>query len=82
MEVTRIIAAIDSQIAKLQQARALLSETQTSIVRGPGRPKSTTTAATPVVKAARRKRVLSAEARKRIADAQKRRWAEHRKATK
>ena len=30
--------------------------------------------------APRRKRVLSAEARKRIAAAQKRRWAEHRKA--
>ncbi|MCU1260648.1 MAG: hypothetical protein JWO80_3533 [Bryobacterales bacterium] len=28
---------------------------------------------------ARKKRVLSAEARKRIASAQKRRWAEHRK---
>ena len=33
------------------------------------------------VEEAPRKRVLSAEARKRIAQAQKRRWAEHRKKT-
>ncbi len=36
-------------------------------------------AAVPGLEEAPRKRVLSAEARKRIAQAQKRRWAEHRK---
>jgi hypothetical protein len=39
----------------------------------PGRPKGSAS------KPQRRKRVLSADARKRIADAQKRRWAERRK---
>jgi hypothetical protein len=43
MEVNRIIAEIDAQIAKLQQARALLAGTAvaaaTAVVRGPGRPK-------------------------------------------
>lgn len=38
-------------------------------------------AAGPAAEEAPRKRVLSAEARKRIALAQKRRWAEHRKKT-
>jgi hypothetical protein len=49
-----------------------------------GRPRLTATpepaAATPQTAAPRRKRVLSEAARKRIAAAQKRRWAEHRKA--
>ena len=44
MEVSRIIAEIDSQISKLQQARALLSDTTTAPVApvkraGRGRPK-------------------------------------------
>jgi hypothetical protein len=41
---------------------------------------SPTAAAPPVSSEPRRKRVLSESARKRIAAAQKRRWAEHRKA--
>ncbi len=49
-----------------------------------GRPSSASLASiAPVAKsqgAPRKKRVLSAEARKRIAAAQRRRWAEHRKA--
>ena len=74
MEVSRIIAEIDAQISKLQQARALLSGTSQAIRRGPGRPKGT---ATPKVKRAKRK--LTPEGRKRIADAMKKRWAERRK---
>lgn len=77
LEVTRILAEIDAQIAKLQQARALLAggSTGTGAKRSPGRPKkAATTAAKPA-----KKRQLSPEARKRIADAQKRRWAERRK---
>lgn len=69
MEVSRIIAEIDVQIQKLQQARALLAGTQTVRV-GPGRPKGSKAAA---------KRKLSPEGRKRIADAMKKRWAERRK---
>ena len=69
MQVNEIIAEIDAEIARLQQARALLGG---GPVKGkPGRPKGSG------IKG--RKRVLSAEARKRIADAQKRRWAERRK---
>ena len=80
MEVSRIIAEIDAQIAKLQQARALLAGAAAVGGRRPGRPKGTTAAAAKTsVSRKRSKRVLSPEARKRIADAQKRRWAAHRK---
>lgn len=82
MEVTRILAEIDAQIAKLQQARALLSG-DAPTRRGPGRPKAAASGASaPAAKKAGKKRgrrVLSPEARKRIADAQKKRWAERRK---
>ena len=77
MEVNRIIAEIDAQILKLQQARALLAGTTAPAVRaGRGRPKGSRNASTA---AAPRKRKLSPEGRKRIADAMKRRWAERRK---
>ena len=75
MEVSRIIAEIDAQIAKLQQARELLSGTTTSTGKGPGRPKGSKNAKG----STSRKRKLSPEGRKRIADAMKRRWAERRK---
>jgi hypothetical protein len=76
VEVNRIIAEIDAQISKLQQARALLAGTTTSAARtGRGRPKGSKNAAT----ATPRKRKLSPEGRKRIADAMKKRWAERRK---
>jgi hypothetical protein len=83
VEVSRIIAEIDAQISKLQQARTLLAGTSQSAPKGPGRPKGQKA----VVKAtqvapkttATRKRKLSPEGRKRIADAMKKRWAERRK---
>jgi hypothetical protein len=81
VEVSRIIAEIDAQIVKLQQARALLGGTTTTPKRtGPGRPKGSKniTATTPAA-ATPRKRKLSPEGRKRIADAMKKRWAERRK---
>lgn len=74
MEVSRIISEIDAQISKLQQARALLAGTTPPA--GRGRPKGSKngpSTATP------RKRKLSAEGRKRIADAMKKRWADRRK---
>jgi hypothetical protein len=78
VEVSRIIAEIDAQISKLQQARALLAGTTAPAARsGRGRPKGskkTVAAAAPA-----RKRKLSPEGRKRIADAMKKRWAERRK---
>lgn len=76
MEVSRIIAEIDAEIAKLQQARKLLGGFNES-AKGPGRPKGSKNAKAAV---APRKRKLSPEGRKRIADAMKRRWAERRKA--
>ena len=82
MEVTRILAEIDAQIAKLQQARILLSGGSTSTgsaapaKKAVGRPRKSVEAATKPATDSRKKRNLSPEARKRIADAQKRRWAE------
>jgi hypothetical protein len=77
VEVSRIIAEIDAQISKLQQARALLAGTTAPAPRaGRGRPKGSKNASTA---AAPRKRKLSPEGRKRIADAMKKRWAERRK---
>jgi hypothetical protein len=74
MQTTEIIAELDAEIARLQQAKDLLNGTTTK--RGPGRPAAGATAAAPM------KRVLSAEARARIAAAQKARWAKARKAAK
>jgi hypothetical protein len=69
MEVTEIIAEIDKEIARLQQARELLSGG------GGGVP-------SPFSQRTRKKRVLSPEARERIAEAQKKRWAKQKAAAK
>ena len=81
-----VIAQIDAEIAKLQQAKALLSgggESIPSPIKSArrGRPKGSKNAAKAVaVKAApKTKRKLSPEGRKAIAEAMKRRWAERRK---
>lgn len=80
MDVGRILSEIDAEIARLQQARtALIAIGVSGIVaakRGPGRPKGSGSKKT--VKP--RKRNLTPEGRKRIADAMKRRWAERRAA--
>lgn len=69
MSREQILAAIDEEIATLQQVRKLLHSAGGSrLVSGisvSGRPRA--------------KRVLSAEARQRIAAAQKRRWAKQKK---
>lgn len=75
MEVSRILEEIDAQIAKLQQARELLSGSAAKVRKGRGRPKGSKSAKP----AAPRKRKISPEGRKRIAEAMKRRWAERRK---
>ena len=79
MEVSRIIAEIDSQISKLQQARELLAGTTNNIGKGRGRPKGSKNSKAAAAPAVSKKRRLSPEGRKRIADAMKRRWAERRK---
>ena len=75
MGLTGILAEIDQEIARLTQARALLSG-GTVVKRGPGRPK----AATVVPKLTKKTHKLSPEGRKRIAEAVKRRWAAQKKA--
>jgi hypothetical protein len=68
MSREQILAAIDEEISKLQQVRKLLqSSGGTRLVSGLSGAKP------------RAKRVLSAEARQRIAAAQKRRWAKQKK---
>jgi hypothetical protein len=79
VEVSRIIAEIDAQISKLQQARELLSGTLATVSKGPGRPKGSKNASVVPKTAVPNKRRLSPEGRKRIAEAMKRRWAERRK---
>ena len=90
MEVSTILAVIDAEIAKLQQARALLAGSPTTKI-GRGRPKGSKNSVSVSVplkaavttakaaKAVKGKRQLSPEGRKAIADAMKRRWAERRK---
>lgn len=71
--VSEILVQIDREIVKLQQARNLLVE-------GTGRT-SKKSASTPTAKKTRKKkRNLTPEGRKRIAEAVKRRWAEQKKA--
>ena len=75
MGVSDILAEIDRQIAQLQEARALLI--------GATAPKAKKSAAAPAAKkrGRKKKRNLSPEGRKRIAEAVKRRWALQKKAS-
>lgn len=80
MDFHRLVQEIDSEISRLQQARALLIGEPAK--RGPGRPKAASgrkVAAPAASKPAKRKRRLSPEGRKRIADAMRKRWAERKK---
>lgn len=61
-----IISAIDEEIARLEKVRVLLNGSGHSFAAGNSL-------------GVHKKRTLSAEARKRIADAQKRRWAKQKK---
>jgi hypothetical protein len=74
VQVSQILLEIDSEIARLQQARDLLAGGTTAVKRG--RPAASVTKAT--VKG-ETKRKLSPEGRRKIAEAMKRRWAERRK---
>ena len=79
--MSEVIAQIDAEIAKLQQAKTLLSGVQ-AVKTGRGRPKgskNSVPAAATEAKPAKSKRKLSPDGRKAIADAMKRRWAERRK---
>ena len=71
MAIESIIAQIDEEIAKLQQIRSLLATTGVAAktVTAPKAKKA------PVKVKGKKRRTLSPEARKRIADAQRKRWA-------
>lgn len=88
MGVSEILVSVDREIALLKQVRALLSGTAAAATtRKAGRPRKAAaavvpTAEVPAKKATKRKkkRVLTPEGRKRIAEAVKRRWEAQRKA--
>lgn len=65
MAIAEIIKELDAEIAQLERVRMLLSDRR-NVQLG-----------SPVVKknVSRKKRTLSAEARKKIAEAQRKRWA-------
>jgi hypothetical protein len=67
MAIESILAQIDSEIARLTQVRSLLA--------GSGSSKPTERKTRKTAAKSRKSRVLSPEARKRIADAQRKRWA-------
>jgi len=71
MTIESIVAQIDEEIAKLTQVRSLLAST------GVAAKKITALQAkkAPAKAKGKKRRTLSPEARKRIADAQRKRWA-------
>jgi hypothetical protein len=82
MNTEAIIEALDTEIARLKEIKALLAASKgNSLIgvpkRGPGRPKKVASGAAP-----EQRRGISPEARERIATAQKARWAKVRKAAK
>ena len=86
MDVNRILSELDSEITRLQQIRAALAgaaATEAASAPKRGRPKgsknATTSAAPSTTAVTKKKRQLSPEGRKRIAEAMKKRWAERRK---
>ena len=70
MEVSKIVAELDKEISRLKEARALLAGTAPASRRVSSKKKST---------AKPRKRTMTAEGRRRIAEAMKKRWAERKK---
>ena len=77
MNTNDILVAIDAEISRLQQARTLLSDTSPIGKRQPGRP-----AGSSMPGKVKAKRTLSAEAREKIAAAQRARWAKSKRAAK
>ena len=71
-----ILAAIDAEIACLEQVKALLSASGTVVAkRKPGRLAKVATVSTPKIQKTGKRRKMSAEARERIRQAQIKRWA-------
>jgi len=86
MALSDILSSIDWEISQLQQARALLSGASSPFIkRKAGRPKRVEAKAVqaivaPTATPRTKKRNLSPEGRKRIAEAVKRRWAKQKRA--
>ncbi len=74
MNTKEILDHINSEIARLQQVKSLLQGSSNGSTRGSA---ASANGSSPKVKG---KRVLSVEARKKIAAAQRKRWAKARKA--
>ena len=68
-----VLSAIDKEIARLQEARRILSGDE--VVAAPQKKRPGRPAKKVAERRTSSKRVLSVEARKRIAEAQKKRWA-------
>ena len=76
MDTATIIEHLDAEISRLQQAKAVL--TGSDVRKAPGRPIASNAISKPIaVKLTRR--VMTAEGKKKIALAQKARWAKVRK---
>lgn len=75
MEVKQIVAELDQEIVRLKEARALLAGGSSN-----GNKRGRPAAKTVSIRVQKRKHNLSAEGRKRISEALKRRWSERRKA--
>jgi hypothetical protein len=84
MTIDSILAQIDSEIAKLKQVRSLLASTGKAATKVTEHiiSKSKKAAKAAPAKKAKKRHVLSPEARKRIADAQRKRWAAQKAKTK
>jgi hypothetical protein len=73
MAIENILSEIDSEIARLQQARKLLANLGTATTKVGNKAKKAVAKAAP-----KKRRKISAEGRKRIAEAQRKRWAAQR----
>jgi hypothetical protein len=72
MSVNEILASIDAEISTLQQARALLIRNESETLKEKASSK----------RPLKKKRTLSPEAKARIAEGQRKRWAAQKKAPK
>jgi len=78
-----ILFEIDAEIARLVQAKALLSSAgTTAIKRKPGRPSKTATIVVPIAQKAKKRKKMSAEGRERVRQAQIKRWTAVKQAAK
>jgi hypothetical protein len=78
MNTTKILAALDDELVRLRRVRDLLTSNAPEEPAKKRRGRPAKNAPKPVAPVAVKKRNLSDEARQRIAEAQKRRWAAQR----